>query len=86
MRTIEEVLHRLRAEFLDIPGLRLKSEEVQRLCGVERTISQMMLDVLVDEEFLSVTFDGHYSRITTGHHVHPVKADLRANRHAKRAS
>jgi hypothetical protein len=58
-----------------MPGLRLKSEQVQHLCGVERTISQMMLDVLVDEEFLSVTFDGHYQRITTGHHAHATKLD-----------
>jgi hypothetical protein len=86
MRTIEEVLHRLRAEFLGMPGLRLKSEQVQRLCGIERTISQMMLDELVHEEFLSVTPDGHYAHITTNHHAHPAKADLRADRRAKRAS
>jgi hypothetical protein len=40
MRTIEDVLNRLRAEFLEMPGLRLKSEQVQRLCGVERMICQ----------------------------------------------
>ena len=75
MRTIEEILHRLRAEFLEMPGLRLNSEQVQRLCGVERTISQMILDVLVDEEFLGVTLDGRYARITTCPHAHPAKAD-----------
>ena len=86
MRTVEEILNRLRAEFLDMPGLRLKSEQVQRLCGVEQTISQMMLDVLVDEAFLSVTSDGYYARITTGHRAHPAKAHLGADRRAKNAS
>jgi hypothetical protein len=37
MGTIEDVRDRLRAEFLEMPGLRLKSEQVQRLCGVERS-------------------------------------------------
>ena len=57
MRTIEDVLNRLRAEFLEMPGLRLKSEQVQRLRGVERTMCQMVLDLLVDEEFLCVKLD-----------------------------
>ena len=86
MRTIEDVLNRLRAEFLEMPGLRLKSEQVQRLCGVERTICQMVLDLLVDEEFLCVKLDGHYARLTTGHHPHPAKADLGTDKRAKKAS
>jgi hypothetical protein len=32
MRTIEDVRNRLRSEFLEMPGLRLTSEQVQRLC------------------------------------------------------
>ena len=86
MRTIEDVLNRLRAEFLEMPGLRLKSDQVQRLCGVERTICQMVLDLLVDEEFLCAKLDGHYARLTTGHHRHPAKADLGTDKHAKKAS
>jgi hypothetical protein len=37
-------LHRLRAEYLDMPGLRLTREQVQRLCGLERTTCQSALD------------------------------------------
>jgi hypothetical protein len=66
MRTIEDVLSGLRAEFLEMPGLRLNPEQVQRLCHVESTICQMMLDVLVDEKFLCVKLDGRYAHITTG--------------------
>jgi hypothetical protein len=85
MRTIEDVLGGLRAEFLEMPGLRLNPEQVQRLCHVERTICQMMLDVLVDEKFLCVRLDGQYARIATGHDSHPAKADLRTDNPAKRA-
>jgi hypothetical protein len=82
MRTIDDVLNRLRAEFLDMPGLRLKPEQAQRLCHIDRTMCQMMLDALVTEEFLCVQLDGHYARLTTGHHPHPAKADLKADKHA----
>src|SRR5256885_16506125 len=30
------VLERIRAEYLEMPGLSLKADQVQRLCGVER--------------------------------------------------
>ena len=85
MRTIDDVLNglradgartRLRAEFLEMPGLCLTRDQVQRLCGVERTMCQMVLDLLVDEKFLRVKSDGHYARLTTGHHPHPAKAAL----------
>jgi hypothetical protein len=80
MRTIQDVLNRLRSEYLEMPGLCLKPEQVQRLCGVERTICQMVLDVLVDERFLCAKLDGHYARLTDGHHPHPAKADQSQNR------
>ena len=86
MKTIEDVLNRLRAEFLEMPGLRLKPNQVQRLCGVDRTMCQMVLDVLVEEEFLCVKSDGHYARLTDGHHPYPAKAGLRAHSGAQRAS
>ena len=44
----ERLLERIRAEYLEMPGLCLTSEQVQRLCGVERTICQLVLDSLVD--------------------------------------
>jgi hypothetical protein len=43
----------------------------------------MMLDALVNEQFLFVQLDGCYARLTTGHHPHPAKADLKACKHAK---
>src|SRR6266851_4750761 len=69
---LEDVLNRLRAEFLEMPCLRLKPEQVQRLCSVDRKMCQLVLNLLVDEAFLCVTSEGHYARITTGPHPHPA--------------
>lgn len=66
MTTINEVVNRLRAEFLEMPGLRLTSGQVQRLCGVEKTLCQLGLDSLVEMKFLCVKSDGAYARTTDG--------------------
>jgi len=77
MRTIEDVLNRLRAEFAEMPGIGLTAEQVQRLCGVDRTICQMVLDVLVNENFLAVKSNRQYARRTDGEVCRPrlAKAD-----------
>ena len=85
MGTIEDVLNRLRAEFLEMPGLCLTPEQVQRLCGIEPTMCQLVLDSLVDGKFLCAKPDGHYARLTTGPHPHPAKADLRPPQHFVKA-
>ena len=64
MRTIDDLLTRLRAEFLEMPGMYLKAEQVQRLCGVERDVCQMVLDALVEARVLRVCANGHYARAT----------------------
>ena len=74
MRTFQDVLNRLRAEYLEMPGLCLKREQVQRLCGIEQTMCQLVLDSLVDEQFLCVKADGQYARRTDGHHPYAAKA------------
>ena len=69
-----------------MPELRLKPEQVQRLCGIERVLCQMVLDALVDEKFLCVKPDGQYARFTSGHHPHPAKADLGTDTRFPKAS
>ena len=64
MKTIEDALNRLRAEFLEMPGMHLRPEQVQRLCGVERRLCQTLLDSLVDAKFLRRSTDGQYARAT----------------------
>ena len=45
----------------EMPDLHLRLEQVQRLCGIGRTMCQMVLDSLVDARFLSVKSDGRYA-------------------------
>ena len=72
------LLGRIRAEFLEMPGLRLTTEQAQRLCGVERVLCKAVLDALVDEKFLCVKTNGAYARLTDGEvpRPRPAKADL----------
>ena len=74
-RTIE----RVRAEFLEMRGLRLTAAQVTRLCGVEQTICQGVLDALVDVKFLRVSSDGTYTRLTDGSQpaTHAAQPDKR---------
>ena len=70
----QRILERLRAEYLEMPGLKLRIEQVQRLCGIERTVCQLVLDTLVKTSFLSLKSDGTYVRVTEGRSPDPVKA------------
>ena len=85
----DRLLKRIRAEYLEMPGLRLKADQVQRLCGVERGACQRVLDVLVEMKFLCVKPDGAYARLTDGADLlraHPAKADLRTGTRSLKAS
>ena len=73
---IPEILNRLRVEFLEMSCLRLTSAQVERLCGVERTICLTVLGLLLDEGFLCVTAEGRIKRLTSGHHPLLAKANL----------
>jgi hypothetical protein len=75
----ERFLQRVRAEYLEMPGLRLTREQVERLCGVEHAVCQAVLDALVEAKFLCVKGDGAYGRLTDGVYDRPraAKADLR---------
>jgi len=81
-------LERIRAEYLEMPGLRLKGDQVERLCGVEHLVCQTALDTLVETGFLCVKADGAYGRATDGVYPRPraVKADLRSASRAAQAS
>ena len=72
------MLERIRAEFLEMPGLRLTLEQAQRFCGVEPTLCKAVLDALVDAKFLCVKANGTYARLTDGEvsRLHPAKAGL----------
>ncbi|HWW84014.1 MAG TPA: hypothetical protein VNZ26_10455 [Vicinamibacterales bacterium] len=84
----EHLLNRIRAEYLEMPGLRLTCTQMQRLCGIDRAICQMVLDTLVETRFLYIKADGTYARLTDGEIPYPraAKADLRPEQRFVRAS
>ena len=68
----EAVLKRIRAEYLEMPGMRLTARQMERLCGVEQSLCGQVLKTLVDEKFLCVKSDGAYARLTDGDLPRPV--------------
>jgi hypothetical protein len=49
----QQMLNRVRGEFLEMPGLRLRVEQAQRLWGLDRATCQELLASLVDANFLA---------------------------------
>ena len=64
MITRNAVTERIRAEYLEMPGMNLTTDQVARLCGMERSTCQTVLDSLVDARFLTLKADGTYVRRT----------------------
>jgi hypothetical protein len=80
----EQLLRRIRGEYLEMPGLRLTCEQAQRLWGLDAPTCASLLACLVDARFLQRSVDGQYARIgeRTVHRV-PVrmtKADINRDR------
>jgi hypothetical protein len=73
-----QILQRIRAEYLEMPGLTLKPEQVQRLCGVDRSLCEAVLAMLVETGFLSIRPDGAYGRFRNPDiaRARPAKASL----------
>ena len=70
----EIILGRIRAEYLEMPGLQLTHQQAQRLCGIEGTPCKMVLDALVDVNFLCLKPNGTYARVTHGtDHLDPAR-------------
>jgi hypothetical protein len=62
--SLGDLLQRVRAEYLEMPGLRLSIGQVHRLFGVDWPLCQQVLNSLVDEKFLCAKADGTYLRLT----------------------
>jgi hypothetical protein len=52
----------IRGEFLEIPGLRLTSDQIQTLWGLHHDVCAAVLEDLLHQRFLQLTADGHYIR------------------------
>lgn len=56
----EDVLRRVRAEYLEMPGLRLTKAQAQRLWGLDPRTCEKLLSALTETRFLSQTRDGAF--------------------------
>ena len=61
-----EAYQRIGAEYLEMPGMRLTPQQVQRLSGFDGDLSRQVLDALVEACFLYVGLDGRYARRADG--------------------
>ena len=57
------LLNRVRGEFIEMPGLRLKIEQAQRLWNLDRAMCESVLRSLVDAKFLGRFDDDLYARL-----------------------
>lgn len=60
----DDILHRVCGEYLEMPGLRLRSEQAQRLWGLDSQTCSRVLQALVESGFLRRLEDGTYGRLT----------------------
>ena len=59
----EPLLHRIRGEFTEMPGLRLKLAQAARLWHVDARVAARLLGALVEARFLYRTRDGACQRM-----------------------
>jgi hypothetical protein len=85
----QTLVERIRAEFLEMPGLQLTLEQAQRFWGIDRAACRQVFDSLIEIGFLCVRPNGMYGRVTEGIdrlHPKPVKAILKIDNPERRAS
>jgi hypothetical protein len=58
----DDIVRRVQAEYLEMPGLRLSSAQAQRLWGLDRPTCEQLLFELTDAHFLVRTSDGSFVR------------------------
>lgn len=63
-KSFERLLARIKSEYVEMPGLRLTTEQGSRLWGLDRRECGEVLDLLVERKFLAIGDDGTYSRVS----------------------
>ena len=67
-RGVQDLVRRVRGEFLEMPGLRLTLQQARRLWRLDDTACDAVLAALIDAHFLARTADGSFVR-QDGHSV-----------------
>ena len=67
----EGILKRIRAEYTEMPGLRVTRAQAQRLWGLDEDACAAALEYLMQAGFLGRTANGQYARLTDGPTMFP---------------
>jgi len=79
----QDIVERVRSEYLEMPGMRLTPRQLQRLCGIGPSLCNAVLESMVAARFLTVRPDGTYVRASDGvPQPQMAKAVIRHQRHA----
>lgn len=62
----ERLVERIRAEFCEMPGMRLTSRQAQRLWSLDQETCRTVLDNLVNSGFLVRSGQDTYTRLMSG--------------------
>lgn len=73
----DDVLRRVKGEFLEMPGLRLTEPQARRLWGLDAASCGALLKALVEAKFLFRTRDGAFMRVE---YAAPVRATIRSRK------
>ena len=65
----EEIVHRIRGEYLEMPGLSLTRQQAQRLWSLDEATCTRILEFFVGTGFLRRSDALSYSRATEGRHA-----------------
>ncbi|MGE3957293.1 MAG: hypothetical protein AB7H96_11290 [Vicinamibacterales bacterium] len=74
----DDVLRRVRGEFLEMPGMRLTEAQARRLWNLDAAACRDLLTALVDANFLFRTRDGAFMRIEPGRPARATSARPRS--------
>lgn len=70
----EDLLRRIRGEFLEMPGHRLTEAQAGRMWNLDPSVCRTLLTTLVDSNFLFRTKDGAFMRLES---AKPARATSR---------
>ena len=73
-----EQLHRIRAEYREMPGLQLTAPQAQCLFGLDSETWDALLAALLDAKFLARTHNGQFAMMAA------IQAERRAGRQDRR--
>jgi hypothetical protein len=75
----DQILRRIRAEFLEMPGMRLTLSQAKRLWGLDEHTCAQALELLITDGFLNRRADGTYTRLIEGAGPSPPRRMVKAN-------